>query len=162
MIRHPDHTIGTATGTFFWAHHEKLVVVDQTFAFVGGIDLAHGRFVQFPFEVSDGTTSSTSSSIRDCHPSPPTEAKSSSKGTPREDPMSWAKETWEAPWQTPKSSDSNTRLRGSCSASGRGRTNPEVSSFSSPHLFSSIPPRDLFPERGSGQRRVEGLLAGSS
>ncbi|KAI9823133.1 MAG: Phospholipase D1 [Thelocarpon impressellum] len=30
--------------TFFWAHHEKLCVVDHTVAFVGGIDLCFGRW----------------------------------------------------------------------------------------------------------------------
>lgn len=29
---------------FFWAHHEKLVVVDNAMAFVGGIDLCFGRW----------------------------------------------------------------------------------------------------------------------
>lgn len=28
----------------FWSHHEKLVVVDNKVAFVGGIDLAYGRW----------------------------------------------------------------------------------------------------------------------
>lgn len=31
-------------GVFLWAHHEKLVVIDQTYAFVGGIDLCFGRW----------------------------------------------------------------------------------------------------------------------
>ncbi|KAK2784095.1 Phospholipase D1 [Emmonsiellopsis sp. PD_33] len=30
--------------TFFWAHHEKLCIVDHTIAFVGGIDLCFGRW----------------------------------------------------------------------------------------------------------------------
>ena len=30
--------------TFFWAHHEKLCLVDHTVAFVGGIDLCFGRW----------------------------------------------------------------------------------------------------------------------
>lgn len=30
--------------TFFWAHHEKLCIVDHTLAFVGGIDLCFGRW----------------------------------------------------------------------------------------------------------------------
>ncbi|KAL8927054.1 MAG: hypothetical protein Q9208_002600 [Pyrenodesmia sp. 3 TL-2023] len=30
--------------TFFWAHHEKLVIVDHMVAFVGGIDLCFGRW----------------------------------------------------------------------------------------------------------------------
>ena len=27
-----------------WAHHEKLVIIDQSTAFVGGIDLCIGRY----------------------------------------------------------------------------------------------------------------------
>ncbi|PIO72123.1 phospholipase D domain protein [Teladorsagia circumcincta] len=42
VMRHPDHY--PATGTFFWAHHEKLVVIDQLIAFVGGVDLCFGRW----------------------------------------------------------------------------------------------------------------------
>ncbi|KAI9755279.1 MAG: hypothetical protein M4579_004344 [Chaenotheca gracillima] len=30
--------------TFFWAHHEKICVIDHTVAFVGGIDLCFGRW----------------------------------------------------------------------------------------------------------------------
>ncbi|OMJ16123.1 Phospholipase D1 [Smittium culicis] len=39
--RHPDHYAG---GTTFWAHHEKLVVIDNTISYVGGIDLCFGRW----------------------------------------------------------------------------------------------------------------------
>ena len=41
VLRHPDHV---ASGVIFWAHHEKLVCVDQTIAFLGGIDLCYGRW----------------------------------------------------------------------------------------------------------------------
>lgn len=41
VLRHPDHA---KTGVFLWAHHEKIVVVDQTYAFLGGIDLCYGRW----------------------------------------------------------------------------------------------------------------------
>ena len=44
-----------------WAHHEKLVVVDQMYAFVGGIDLCYGRWdkndhplTDIPDTVDDG------------------------------------------------------------------------------------------------------------
>lgn len=40
-MRHPDHV---KAGVLLWAHHEKLVIVDQTYAFVGGIDLCYGRW----------------------------------------------------------------------------------------------------------------------
>lgn len=32
--RHPDHLAG---GVLYWAHHEKLVVIDQSVAFIGGL-----------------------------------------------------------------------------------------------------------------------------
>ncbi|XP_023593697.1 phospholipase D1 isoform X3 [Trichechus manatus latirostris] len=41
VMRHPDHVSSTV---YLWAHHEKLVVIDQSIAFVGGIDLAYGRW----------------------------------------------------------------------------------------------------------------------
>ncbi|SJX60442.1 probable SPO14-phospholipase D [Sporisorium reilianum f. sp. reilianum] len=39
--RSPSHF---QTGTFYWAHHEKLCVIDETIAFMGGLDLCFGRF----------------------------------------------------------------------------------------------------------------------
>ena len=41
IFRHPDHI---QAGVYLWAHHEKLVIIDQTLAFIGGIDLAYGRW----------------------------------------------------------------------------------------------------------------------
>ncbi|KAJ8679652.1 hypothetical protein QAD02_015439 [Eretmocerus hayati] len=41
VLRHPDHA---RVGIFLWAHHEKVVVVDQAIAFLGGIDLCYGRW----------------------------------------------------------------------------------------------------------------------
>ena len=41
MFRHPD---ALQTGVLLWAHHEKILIVDQSLAFVGGIDLAFGRW----------------------------------------------------------------------------------------------------------------------
>ncbi|CAK8989303.1 Phospholipase D2 (PLD 2) (mPLD2) (Choline phosphatase 2) (PLD1C) (Phosphatidylcholine-hydrolyzing phospholipase D2), partial [Durusdinium trenchii] len=35
---------GLGAGDTWWSHHEKVVVVDDVMAFVGGIDLAFGRF----------------------------------------------------------------------------------------------------------------------
>lgn len=39
--RSPSHF---QTGTFYWAHHEKLCVIDETIAFMGGLDLCFGRW----------------------------------------------------------------------------------------------------------------------
>lgn len=33
VLRHPDHL---SEGVLLWAHHEKIVVIDQTVAYVGG------------------------------------------------------------------------------------------------------------------------------
>ncbi|XP_018596699.1 phospholipase D1-like isoform X2 [Scleropages formosus] len=41
VMRHPDHVSSTV---YLWAHHEKVIVIDQSVAFVGGIDLAYGRW----------------------------------------------------------------------------------------------------------------------
>ena len=50
-----------------WAHHEKLVVVDQMYAFVGGIDLCYGRWdknahplTDIPDSVDDGAGNASS------------------------------------------------------------------------------------------------------
>ncbi|XP_060083153.1 phospholipase D1-like [Ylistrum balloti] len=50
VMRHPDH-IGS--GVLLWAHHEKLVVVDQKIAFVGGIDLCYGRWDDDQHKLTD-------------------------------------------------------------------------------------------------------------
>jgi phospholipase D1/2 len=39
VIQHPLGVLPT-----FWSHHEKLVIVDQSEAFMGGLDLGFGRF----------------------------------------------------------------------------------------------------------------------
>jgi phospholipase D1/2 len=39
VTRHPK-----GTQTILWSHHEKLVIIDQKIAFVGGLDLCWGRY----------------------------------------------------------------------------------------------------------------------
>ncbi|WVR06183.1 hypothetical protein IAU60_003213 [Kwoniella sp. DSM 27419] len=39
--RSPSHF---QTGTFYWSHHEKMCVIDETIAFMGGLDLCYGRW----------------------------------------------------------------------------------------------------------------------
>ncbi|XP_069562982.1 phospholipase D1 isoform X2 [Brachyistius frenatus] len=41
VMRHPDHV---SSAVYLWAHHEKIIIIDQSVAFVGGIDLAYGRW----------------------------------------------------------------------------------------------------------------------
>uniref|UniRef100_A0A1A8AE64 Phospholipase n=1 Tax=Nothobranchius furzeri TaxID=105023 RepID=A0A1A8AE64_NOTFU len=57
VIRHPDHV---SSAVYLWAHHEKIIVIDQSLAFVGGIDLAYGRWDDKEHRLTDiGTKSST-------------------------------------------------------------------------------------------------------
>lgn len=42
VLRHPNHY--PKGGVLLWSHHEKMVVIDQRIAFVGGIDLCYGRW----------------------------------------------------------------------------------------------------------------------
>ncbi|CAL4122887.1 unnamed protein product, partial [Meganyctiphanes norvegica] len=51
IFRHPDHN--TTHSVLYWAHHEKIVVVDQMYAFVGGIDLTFGRWDDFRHKLVD-------------------------------------------------------------------------------------------------------------
>lgn len=46
VMRHPDHNVFENFGdmTFYWAHHEKFIVVDYHLAFIGGLDLCYGRW----------------------------------------------------------------------------------------------------------------------
>ncbi|CCE64585.1 hypothetical protein TPHA_0I00790 [Tetrapisispora phaffii CBS 4417] len=41
IIRSPNQWI---QNTYFWAHHEKMTVIDNSVAFMGGIDLCYGRY----------------------------------------------------------------------------------------------------------------------
>ncbi|XP_004534545.1 phospholipase D2 isoform X1 [Ceratitis capitata] len=58
VLRHPDHA---RAGVFFWAHHEKIVVVDQTYAFIGGLDLCYGRWDDYRHRLTDLGSISTAS-----------------------------------------------------------------------------------------------------
>ncbi|XP_045896306.1 phospholipase D2 [Micropterus dolomieu] len=50
VMRHPDHV---SSVVFLWAHHEKMVAIDQTVAFVGGLDLAFGRWDDSQYQLTD-------------------------------------------------------------------------------------------------------------
>uniref|UniRef100_A0A8C6TDQ6 phospholipase D n=1 Tax=Neogobius melanostomus TaxID=47308 RepID=A0A8C6TDQ6_9GOBI len=57
VIRHPDHVSSTV---YLWAHHEKIIIIDQSVAFVGGIDLAYGRWDDTEHRLTDvGRNAST-------------------------------------------------------------------------------------------------------
>ncbi|XP_062392373.1 phospholipase D2 isoform X1 [Sardina pilchardus] len=50
VLRHPDHV---ASVVFLWAHHEKMVAIDQSVAFMGGIDLCFGRWDDSCYRLTD-------------------------------------------------------------------------------------------------------------
>jgi phospholipase D1/2 len=55
VMRHPDHNVFENMGdmTFYWAHHEKFIVIDYHMAFIGGLDLCYGRWDQKQHPLSD-------------------------------------------------------------------------------------------------------------
>ncbi|KAI5089509.1 phospholipase D2 isoform X1, partial [Silurus meridionalis] len=50
VMRHPDHV---ASRVLLWAHHEKMVAIDQSVAFIGGLDLAFGRWDDSSYRLFD-------------------------------------------------------------------------------------------------------------
>lgn len=55
VLRHPDHNVFENAGdmTFYWAHHEKFIVIDFELAFIGGLDLCFGRWDNRQHPLSD-------------------------------------------------------------------------------------------------------------
>ena len=55
VMRHPDHNVFENAGdmTFYWAHHEKFIVIDYAMAFIGGLDLCFGRWDSHQHGLSD-------------------------------------------------------------------------------------------------------------
>ncbi|KAK3903125.1 hypothetical protein C8A05DRAFT_33162 [Staphylotrichum tortipilum] len=55
VMRHPDHNVleNAADMTFYWAHHEKFIIIDYEMAFIGGLDLCFGRWDNHQHALSD-------------------------------------------------------------------------------------------------------------
>lgn len=55
VMRHPDHNVfeNAADMTFYWAHHEKFIVIDYNTAFIGGLDLCFGRWDNHQHPLAD-------------------------------------------------------------------------------------------------------------
>jgi phospholipase D1/2 len=55
VMRHPDHNVFENMGdmTFYWAHHEKFIVIDYAMAFIGGLDLCFGRWDHWQHPLAD-------------------------------------------------------------------------------------------------------------
>uniref|UniRef100_A0AAY4ELG0 Phospholipase n=1 Tax=Denticeps clupeoides TaxID=299321 RepID=A0AAY4ELG0_9TELE len=65
VMRHPDHV---ASVVFLWAHHEKMVAIDQSVAFMGGLDLCFGRWDDNRYRLTDLHTPQTTAQME---PPPP-------------------------------------------------------------------------------------------
>ncbi|KAI9011006.1 hypothetical protein CLU79DRAFT_839416 [Phycomyces nitens] len=50
--RHPDHRT-VDNNILFWSHHEKMVIVDNRIAFIGGLDLCWGRYDSHSHRLAD-------------------------------------------------------------------------------------------------------------
>ncbi|ODQ64212.1 phospholipase D/nuclease [Nadsonia fulvescens var. elongata DSM 6958] len=50
VMRSPNQLM---QNTYFWAHHEKLFIIDHTVGFVGGLDLCFGRYDTFEHALND-------------------------------------------------------------------------------------------------------------
>ncbi|OBZ88286.1 Phospholipase D2 [Choanephora cucurbitarum] len=61
--RHPDHKLSNDNTVLFWSHHEKIVVVDNRLAFIGGLDLCFGRYDTHSHSLSDHPAESHSHTI---------------------------------------------------------------------------------------------------
>uniref|UniRef100_A0A673VZ32 Phospholipase n=1 Tax=Salmo trutta TaxID=8032 RepID=A0A673VZ32_SALTR len=61
VMRHPDHV---SSSVYLWAHHEKIIVIDQSVAFVGGIDLAYGRWDDREHRLTDVGSSGSVRSLQ--------------------------------------------------------------------------------------------------
>lgn len=55
VMRHPDHNVfeNASDMTFYWAHHEKFIVIDYAMAFIGGLDLCYGRWDEKQHPLAD-------------------------------------------------------------------------------------------------------------
>jgi hypothetical protein len=75
--RHPDHP---KDGVWLWAHHEKIVVVDQERAFIGGLDLCFGRDDNRNHELTDVFHATANDSDNDKDKDAPEDAQSEVRG----------------------------------------------------------------------------------
>ena len=57
VLRHPER--GIAGAKLLWAHHEKICVIDDKIAYLGGIDLCYGRYDTQEHKLFDNNKDST-------------------------------------------------------------------------------------------------------
>ena len=54
IIRHPQR--GIMGGSIYWSHHEKIVCIDQSVAYIGGLDMCFGRWDTNQHRLADTLT----------------------------------------------------------------------------------------------------------
>lgn len=59
--RHPDHSGGEIV--MYWSHHEKVVLIDNAIACIGGLDLCYGRWDTHNFPLADAYPDSLRSTL---------------------------------------------------------------------------------------------------
>uniref|UniRef100_A0A7N6BCN0 Phospholipase n=1 Tax=Anabas testudineus TaxID=64144 RepID=A0A7N6BCN0_ANATE len=84
VMRHPDHV---SSSVYLWAHHEKIVVIDQSVAFVGGIDLAYGRWDDREHRLTDVGSVTRSVALEQGVSSVDGVSQSNGRGTPPNEPV---------------------------------------------------------------------------
>uniref|UniRef100_A0A7N8YQB5 Phospholipase n=1 Tax=Mastacembelus armatus TaxID=205130 RepID=A0A7N8YQB5_9TELE len=84
VMRHPDHV---SSSVYLWAHHEKIVVIDQSVAFVGGIDLAYGRWDDREHRLTDVGSVTRSVALEQGMSSVDGVSQSNGRETPLSDPV---------------------------------------------------------------------------
>uniref|UniRef100_A0A6Q2YW32 Phospholipase n=1 Tax=Esox lucius TaxID=8010 RepID=A0A6Q2YW32_ESOLU len=77
VMRHPNHM---SSVVFLWAHHEKMVAIDQSVAFVGGLDLAFGRWDDSHYRLTDIVLTETTNHISGEETKAPMAADSGNQG----------------------------------------------------------------------------------
>ena len=65
IMRHPDHNVleNAADMTFYWAHHEKFIVIDYEMAFIGGLDMCFGRWDAHQHALADAHPEGVSNEV---------------------------------------------------------------------------------------------------
>ncbi|XP_038642758.1 phospholipase D1-like [Scyliorhinus canicula] len=81
VMRHPDHVSSTV---LLWAHHEKVALIDQAVAFLGGLDLAYGRWDDEEYRLTDvgaaESASHTSDLVNNHNEAEPLEKRQADEG----------------------------------------------------------------------------------
>ncbi|XP_053473564.1 phospholipase D1-like [Ictalurus furcatus] len=84
VMRYPNHV---TSRVFLWSHHEKLVAIDQSMAFMGGLDLAFGRWDDSNYRLTDVLVSGTD--IQGACSVPKTKRKAVAGGADNQNTLLW-------------------------------------------------------------------------